>query len=73
MKNREFGYADIDKGTILVYQDFGGTERRVLVSEAFENVKNERAGFVGEWLNGEFQDGSKEVWGYCEQIIKVEH
>ena len=63
-------------GSIIEYNTFTGSPRRVLVTERFDDVKNGRPGFDGELVKSPgrgFADRGcpRTVWGYDSQITNV--
>ncbi len=70
-------------GDVIIYSPFGGSRRKVKVTNREANIKNGRPGFDGETLeedgqpprtfrlpSGEVTGG--ECWGYDDQITGVE-
>jgi len=62
---------DYEVGSVIEYRAFGGELRRVRVTEKEANIKNGRAGFDGELLNGAPPSEEWSVWGYDDQIVRV--
>lgn len=62
---------DYEVGHIIWYFPFGAKQaRRVKVTFKDDDIKNGRAGFDGtEILDSHF---GMDVWGYDDQIVKVE-
>jgi len=60
-----------EPGDVVYYVAFGGSTRRVLVTEREENVKNGEPGFDGVDLD-EPNEMFRGVWGYDSQITRVE-
>lgn len=58
-----------DVGSIIFYDAFGGTCRKVRVTLRDENIKNGRPGFDGVIVGG--PDEGLTVWGYDDQITRV--
>ena len=54
-------------GSIVEYAAFGGGLRIVRITSRHSNIKNGRAGFDAEYLDGKDYD----VWGYDSQITRV--
>lgn len=60
-------------GDILRYQTFGGTSRRIEVTNVEDDIKNGRPGFDGQmideygrpWNDGMFGGA---CWGYADQV-----
>ena len=60
---------EYEVGDTVTYTAFGGEQRTVIVTEKYEDVKNGRPGFDAVWPIIATDEG---VWGYDDQIIRVE-
>jgi hypothetical protein len=56
-------------GDVLIYKDFGGTEKCVRINKKYSNIKNGRPGFDATIARGSGKNET--VWGYDYQIIEV--
>jgi hypothetical protein len=58
-------------GSILEYQTFCGTTRRVRIDEKSDNIKNDKAGFGGYVVDINNKLTNHSVWGYDYQITNI--
>lgn len=73
-------FESLSVGDIIVYQAFGGEDRRIVIDYLDEDIKNDRSGFSGRILDQDdrlipndktvtFDDRPHvHVWGYSSQI-----
>lgn len=58
------------EGSIITYQPFTGSTRKVKVTNKQKNIKNRRPGFDGVVIEPKSEKGDT-IWGYDSQIEKV--
>lgn len=70
----EVKFTDLKVGDVIWYQALGNdTERRVKIVTLDPEIKNDRSGFDGIWLNPPADRGHDNlVWGYTFQITRKE-
>ena len=61
---------DYEIGDTIVYMTFGGTFRKVVVTDKEDDIKNGRPGFGGTLVHRD-PEGWNDVWGYDSQITSV--
>ena len=71
--NRKRGLAarphsrDYKVGSVIGYETFDGTRRKVVVTAKVPQIKNGRDGFDGHI----FGEPNNLIWGYDHQVIRV--
>lgn len=67
-----FTQDDYRVGSILTYATFGGGHRTVKVTNLEAEIANGRSGFDGNLLDLDGKETTHGVWGYTDQIVRVD-